>query len=145
MERVRLLAIAGTIGLAALLMSPAGPRAWGADGKLILKEDTHWKVWAVRGAMRIDGNLLKDKAECKKWGVTPGDVKSIGRERADVRGHFQTRLPARHTEDGFAIDGQRNTLSIRCQPTGLRARPSSRNGTRNCFQPVQWARSTRRA
>jgi len=79
MERVRSLAIAGTIGLAALLMSSAGPRAWAAEGKLILEEDTHWKVWAVRGAMRIDGKLLKDKAECKKWGVTPGDVKSIGR------------------------------------------------------------------
>lgn len=66
------------------------------------------------------------------------DIKGRGCMRADVRGHFQTRLPARIVDKGFAIDGQKNTLRIHYlgNVDGLHVRSWDHGG--QTFSTLQW-------
>jgi len=91
MTNGKLLALLSVTGLAAGLVSAgAGRSAYAAD-KVILSETTHWRLFAVRGAMRLDAQVLKDKKQCDKYYVTRGSLRGLQR-------HTQRLLQGQHID-----------------------------------------------
>ena len=60
---------------AVLSVSPASAAV--TEGKVILRDDTFWKVWSVRGPMRIDGDLLKNEEAAAAAGITASTQRAI--------------------------------------------------------------------
>jgi len=80
MTSMRSLRLGRAVVLTACLIGWCAGSAGGAGGKVIVRQDAHWKVHAVRGPMRLDGAVLANKAECEKYTITPGNQRSMRNE-----------------------------------------------------------------
>jgi len=77
MKDARLWAVLRTVGLAGWLACLGAETAAGAEGKVLLTDQTHWKVCAVRGPMRLDGKVLRNPAECHRHTITRSYLRSM--------------------------------------------------------------------
>ena len=80
MKAMKLSALLRTLCVTALGVLLTAGRGPAAEGKIVLSEKTHWRLYAVRGAMRLDGKALRSKSECEKYTITRGDLRSVQRE-----------------------------------------------------------------
>jgi hypothetical protein len=58
------------VGLLAAVLPLGAAQAAGGREAVIIRENTHWRVFAVRGPMRLNGHVLKDEKTRKQYDLT---------------------------------------------------------------------------